>query len=375
MKKKLFLLEIFLFLLALPVYAETYELNTLIPVDTVATVHTEKFDYNELVFSSQLDEKGNSVLRFSSIHNKTVSKVPVSINVLLFNQDKTNVGFLTYCTDRDFSSQYSGFKLSSGQTAPFSIEVTSRYFSNDKSAKDVFYIAVMDENKYCQVGGYDKYIGQTLEEIVGVDSPKAENPIAQFISKLMENSAAQILIIIVIVSLVVLFIFGILLNSLHRKMYGKATILAYLPVANLFVATRLAFGKIVAIVYIIFYLISIGLYAFGITIILPIMSLAAILAILVVIIKLITKKYDLFYFEPGMSYNVDNSPVDNSDFSSNTTESVQPTLDLSYSNSSLEEDDLGELDVSLGEERSESPTVPENTNESNDETDLSKLFH
>ena len=70
MKKKLLLFIIVLFLFQFKnVYAEKYEQYSLIPIDTVATVHTESFEYNEFVFHSGIDDKGNGTITFNSIKN------------------------------------------------------------------------------------------------------------------------------------------------------------------------------------------------------------------------------------------------------------------------------------------------------------------
>ena len=68
--KKLFLLV--LLLLPIMVYAEDYEVKTLIPVDTKASVKTEKFDYNNFIYNSKVDEKGNSLITFESVKNNNV---------------------------------------------------------------------------------------------------------------------------------------------------------------------------------------------------------------------------------------------------------------------------------------------------------------
>ena len=148
------------------VQAEDYKVNTLIPVNTVASVETDKFDYKNFTYNSTVDEKGNATIKFEAIQNNTLSKTAISINVLLFDENKKNIGFLTYCTDKDVSSDNAGFKIRANQVVPFTITVTQRYFVDGKLPKDVRYIAVRDENRYCQICGYSNYKGLTIEEIV-----------------------------------------------------------------------------------------------------------------------------------------------------------------------------------------------------------------
>lgn len=213
MKKFIFLLV----LLLLPVMVNAEEVKTLIPVDTKVSVKTEKFDYNNFVYNSGIDSKGNSLITFESIKNNTVSKTPISINILLFDNNQKNIGFVTYCTDKDLSSNYSGYKLAGNNSVPFSISVVSKYFVSGKSTSDVKYISVLDENKYCQIGGYDKYKDLTIDEIVnGVANKDKENGITKFINDLKENGLIPI-IILVLVGIAVLVIIIMVVSSLLKK--------------------------------------------------------------------------------------------------------------------------------------------------------------
>lgn len=213
--KKIMLLLVLL-LAPIMVYAEDYKEKTLIPVDTVASVKTEKFDYNNFIYNSSFDSKGNSLITFESIKNNTITKKPVSINILLFGDDQKNIGFLTYCTNKDLDSNYSDFELAGNSSAPFSISVVSKYFVDGKTSKDVKYISVLDDNKYCQVGGYDKYSGLTLDEIVnGVVTKKNDNDIHKYIVELQE-SGMMMYIIIGLVGLAVLVIFLMIIGNIIK---------------------------------------------------------------------------------------------------------------------------------------------------------------
>ncbi len=160
-------LILYIFCSVTMVSAINYDTYVLIPADTSATVRTDVFHYNDFIYHSTPNEKGNCSVEFQSIQNVTNFKKPVSINLLLFDANRLNIGFLTYCTDKDVSSDYNGFKLAEGQSTPFTINVTARYFIEGKPPSDVRYVAVMDENEYCQIGGYSKYQGLTVQEIYG----------------------------------------------------------------------------------------------------------------------------------------------------------------------------------------------------------------
>ena len=215
--KKVLLLIIIL-VMPIMVYAEDYSVKTLIPVDTKASVKTEKFDYTNFVYNSRVDEKGNSLITFESIkNNASIGKTPISINILLFGEDQKNIGFVTYCTDKDLDSNYSGYKLPGNTSVSFSINVVSKYFVEGKSTKDVKYISVLDENEYCQIGGYDKYKDLTLDQIVnGATTKKDVNGVTKFINELQEKGLMP-LIIFGLVGLAVLVIVLMVLSSIFKK--------------------------------------------------------------------------------------------------------------------------------------------------------------
>ena len=322
------------------VFAEEYQTMKLIPVDTSATVSTDKFTYQDFMYNSNVDGNGNTIISFGSITNNTISKLPVSINVLLFDTNQKNIGIVTYCSNKDYGNNYEGFKLNGKQSAAFSIKVTNnKYFVKDKGTRDVKYIAVMDENKYCKVGGYSNYEGLTIDEISNgiYSNNKSSISLSRYIEEFKESGIMGMIIPIAIV-LVSLIVFGTILNALYSKMYSKTTILSYVPITNVFIAFQLAFGKIVAFVGVLLFMIAVGITFLGINIGLYIVSGLVGIAFLVVIIKLITKKYDLFYLEPSIKTNtvIDNN-VDNSNVDENNT---QEALDLSYGNAD---------DVSLGD--------------------------
>lgn len=206
------------------VYADDYKTNTLIPVNTVASVETDKFDYKNFVYNSTVDAKGNATIKFETIQNNTLSKTAISINVLLFDESKKNIGFLTYCTDKDVSSDNAGFKIKANQAVPFTISVTKRYFVEGKLPKDVRYIAVRDENRYCQIGGYDNYKGLTIEEILnGPETTKKGLSFPDFSSYI---NMTLILVLFAIIAVV-----GIVLGAIKllKTMKGKK---ASRPVIN-----------------------------------------------------------------------------------------------------------------------------------------------
>ena len=211
MKKLISLLVVLLFVVSSNVYAEEYKTNTLIPVDTKATVETDKFDYKNFYYDSKVDAKGNNNLRFEVIQNNTLSKIAVSINVLLFDENEKNIGYVTYCTDKDVSSNYAGFKLYANQAAPFNITVTEKYLIDGKLPMDVKYIAVKDENKYCQIGGYDNFKGLTISEIVNGVEEKESSPL-----DFLKNKNLIKYLIFIIIGIGIMMLIGFLIKILKN---------------------------------------------------------------------------------------------------------------------------------------------------------------
>jgi len=308
MKKIIFIGVVLAFLFCVvPVKAEEYELNTLIPVNTMATVKTEKFDYVDFSFLTQPNEAGNATINFSSIKNNMVTKAPISVNMLMFDQDKKNIGFITYCTDKDLDSSYSGFKLKGNEVSSFSINVSSKYYVSGKNYKDVSYIAVMDENKYCQIGGYTKYEGKTMNEILGIDvEEEGQESVTSYVQEVIDTAIKFFhsryfkIVLMGIGAIIVLSILGRLLNALYQKMYTHKSGLVFVPIANIYITIKLVFGNIVAIVFGVLSVIAGVLYFLHIKFLAYIILVLWGISLLLVIVKLITKKYDLFYFEPSM---------------------------------------------------------------------------
>ena len=97
--------------------------------------------------------------------------VKLVVKYLLDDENKVNIGYLTYCTDKDVSSDNNRRKIAPNETISFDIAVTKRYFPTDNDKDNgpskVKYISIMDDNPYCTVGGYSKYLGLSHDEIVG----------------------------------------------------------------------------------------------------------------------------------------------------------------------------------------------------------------
>ena len=106
-------------------------------------------------------------------------------------------------------------------------------------------------------------------------------------------------------------------------MYAEKTVLAYLPFTNVYITIKLAFGSMIAKIYMILYFLSFGLVFLHLEILTAILSLVSGVAFILVIIKLITGKYDLLYFEPSVN-NTNNNVGSNeyNNYSNNVNNNV-----------------------------------------------------
>lgn len=323
------LLFIFVFFCVANVNAQSYDVGTLIPVNNSATVETDTFTYNDINFNNY-DNSGYRLISFQSITRKSSgnSPIPISINVLLFDSNEKNIGYVTYCSEKDYDGDYSGYTIKSSQSSPFTIKLVKKYFVNkDDTLKsqytfnDIAYYSVLDDNHFCKVGGYDKYKGLTLEQINSGELSNAKTKKTFNFSDIIPSISGGVLVIVIslLIVFIALFIFGSILNALYKRMYAEKTALAYIPIANSYVCVKLAFGKIVSLVYIILFFVSIPLSFVGIGMIFSsLLGVFCSIAFIVVIIKLITKKYDLFYFEPSVKSNINQVSNYNSDVSTSS---------------------------------------------------------
>lgn len=323
------LLFTFVFFYVANVNAQSYDVGTLIPVNNSATVETDTFTYNDINFNNY-DNSGYRLISFQSITRKSSgnSPIPISINVLLFDSEEKNIGYVTYCSEKDYDGDYSGYTIKSSQSSPFTIKLVKKYFVNkDDTLKsqytfnDIAYYSILDDNHFCKVGGYDKYKGLTLEQINSGELSNAKTKTVFNFSDIIPSISGGVLVIVIslLIVFIALFIFGSILNALYKRMYAEKTALAYIPITNSYVCVKLAFGKIISLIYIILFFISIPLSFAGVGMIFSsLLGVFCSIAFIVVIIKLITKKYDLFYFEPSVKSNINQVSNYNSDVSTNS---------------------------------------------------------
>ena len=365
MKNKIvFFLAVIVSFFTINVNAE--ELNTLYPVDSVISIQTKNFSYSEMKFNSGVkDRNGYPVISFGSITNnsKSTKPIPISIDILMFDSSQKNIGFITYCSEKDLDTDYSGAVIRQKESLPFNLSIVKKYFVKEKSYSDVAYFSVLDDNEYCKVGAYDKYEGLTYEEIKNGITKTEKSP-ADKIDDLVFSLGAGVgfIVVFIFILLFVYIIYGVILNALYKRMYAEKTVLAYLPFTNIYITIKLAFGSMIAKIYMILYFLSFGLVFLHLEILTAILSLVSGVAFIFVIIKLITGKYDLLYFEPSVNntnnnvgsneYNNYSNNVNNNVSTDYTPDTSNSVLDLSYSNNTTDSSSIISSNITIGSSNS-----------------------
>ncbi len=367
------------------VEALEYKTNELIAVNSLATVDTERFLYKDFLFNIN----GNSAnLSFTTIKNKSNSKEYITFNILMFDKDKKNIGFITYCSKKDYESSFANYEIASNQELAFNINISERYFVEGKSINDLSYIALFDENKYCQIGGYSKYQDLTIEQISSgnlADNVDYKNISIETI-KLLINKGIIVMIVIIGILLIALIINGIILNALYKRMFTKTTKLAYIPFLNNYISVKLSFGDLPSKIFLGFLGLALILFLFKIGFLLTLVNIISFVSFIIVIIKLITKNYNLFYYEKLDNLNkntviedknkervsfINHVQEDNMDKNNVSNEDI---VDLSYEN---ESQDTVFGNISVGSNMFNNNINQENNSEKdtdNNESDLSKFF-
>ncbi len=289
----------------MPVFAATHSTMELVPANETATVETNLFTYNDISYSPTVPNRSFGRIGFKSITNNTDKRLPISIDMLLFDAEGKNIGYVTYCTDSDVGGDFSKATLSAKESKPFYINVGSKYFPEENTPSEVAFYAVQDDNSYCHVGGYDKYLGLTIDDIkqgrVMMDDGRGgQFMYDQQIIDLFKSISLQLVMIVLIASLVVCVVKGLFLNALYKRMFDMTSPFSYLPICSEYIAIKLAFGSMLAKIYIIGSILVGGLSAFvpGIALLSLIFGLVNGVAWIIDLIKLITKNYGLCYLEP-----------------------------------------------------------------------------
>lgn len=336
MKKLLYNLLIFVGVFSFSIFdvsASEHEIWDLIPIDTVSSVETEHFLYKDFYYKSSSDINGYTSIEFSSIENLSSKKMPVSISVGLFDSKKENIGVINYCSLADKSSSYSGTELSAGEKSAFSIKIKpDKYNSSDSDLSYVSYITIMDDNKYCKTGGATNF--------VGLDVEKMKNGITNKQLELNESTKQKQMIIktaVLILSVVIVYmLFGSVVSSLYIRMYGVWTSLVYIPIINNYLSFKMSFGPLfgkiltgLMVLCVIFGMLEINIFIY-------ICLFVVAFSLIINVVKILSGKYDLFYYDDENFSNRNNAS-----YIKNDRERMNESGFSFHESQSIEDDNFG----------------------------------
>lgn len=392
--KYLFAVFVFYFFIIMGVNA-VEDQNKLYSISESSSTATNIFTYNSMSYTYD-PNSDSSQFNFGSIVNNTDKSQYVSINILLFDKNKKNIGFATYCSEKDLDGEFSQFKIKAKESVPFNIKVSNKYFIEEKSSKDIAYYSVLDENVYCHIGGYDKYAGLTLEEISKGKISETKKTLQQEVIELSGKINYALIFTALLILIVSYVVTGIILNELNKRMNATSTPIAYIPIGNNYLSVSLAFGTIIGKIYLMALVASFVLFFFGFRFLYYILSFVSSAAFILDIIKLITKKYDLLVFEPvTRSYITTNVVGNTNDQVNNTLSENQINVNADYNAVQSQDDNMNvssgtgnkiiDLNYSAPEEQGTLPlntgvnsvigTVDNGDSKSDkEESDLSNLF-
>ena len=161
------------------VYAENYKIKELIPYKVDTTIHTDNFSYKGIYF----DERG---VHFNGIKNLTDEKKTISISIGLFDKNGKNVGTINFCE----------MELNAKDEMSFIIEFEDKYFGENKSVKDVKYIAVLSDNITCKKKGSRDFVGQSVDKM-GISHRDTFDDDSKLLISILSVVGGIVLIIIV----------------------------------------------------------------------------------------------------------------------------------------------------------------------------------
>ena len=393
------------------VYAQLHVLAAV--GSSIASSNYEHYSYS----NTQIYRQGNEMFITSTVKNNKKKNSSICIEVLLFDENKNNIGVFNYNSAKDYETQFADYKIPSGGTVTFNHKIIDKYLANKEknTLDDIAYFSIINENEYCKIGGYDNYYKKSYDSIVSdigvVHSGTKFDIIVSKINRYIPidglnvgvGIGAVIVIVALIIFLAIWIAFGAFLNKLHNAMYGKTTPLAYVPIANSYLCVKMAFGKIIALSYLGVSLLA-GLLTFlGLGFLVTITSLAEIAAFILDIIKLATGKYDLAYLDHiktnvvdnyntndnnnqsfmnnNMSTDVNNNQAFNNqnqpnEYGYSQEDKVKESLMGVSTDKALDEDNSNnnfedKMNVNLG---SSNTNNEQNNNNDSGESDLSKFF-
>lgn len=281
------------------VYDNVYAANSidLIPSNEVYSVDMDHFYYSDVSFSP--DSKS---FKINQVKNKNDKASYLGVSILLFDENSVNIGFISYCTGKDLDGEYAQFRANPGALSPLAIDVKDRYFVGDHGVYDVAYYALLDDNYSCRSIDSNKYEGLTIEEIREGKVSSNYNDNTLWLSDLFKKIDFNTFITFLVIAIIAYIIIGLIVSLLYVEMYKKGLFLCFIPIVNVIVGIRLAFGYILCIIYTLLLILAIALFIMNSNfILLIILGVIYVICLIVLVYKKVTDKYRLFYVEDAIS--------------------------------------------------------------------------
>ena len=342
MKKKFIIITLICCLFSyIDVYAadaKEYSLMELIPVEETASVSTEIFDYKRFKYETDIPNETYGVLEFDSVYNKTRFEKPISVSVLLFNEDKINIGLVNYCSTKDLSGEYAQLKVGAKSSTKFTIYIDRNYFTGNYIRSDVKYIAIVDSNEKCYIGEENKYAGLTMADIkVGRVSPDYNKYSIFYYLSFIVNMGIYAFLACLMVIMSIYTYLAIVMNRLNKEMFNKKTKLTFIPFVRIAISMNISFGRILAFIHVGILILGILMAVMNSNFILLIVYFAiALLSFIINIVKYKKKNYNFMHFDPFIVNDGTNPVYAWKKIKVSGQKKAQQILDLSYNDASVE---------------------------------------
>ena len=311
--KKIYLFFLFLccFFLCSPVLARDGSTLELISIEEEGvSIDTGDFYYQNVSYRAKRFNEKRDKIFFELVKNQTDEDRPFSVSLLLFDEEQKNIGFISYCSSRELGGDYALLEIKSGASSKFEISLKKDYFITGKGVSYLKYFSILDSNIDCKKYASNKYEGLTIDEI---KSGKISSNYKERFPKLMEffqKYNLKTLLLIVIGSIAFYLVICAIQNLLYKKMFIDGSVLNFIPGIHLCFMVILSFGPIIGVIYFLLFILSIVLWILiHSSALFYILIGIAISCFAFDIIKLISKKYDLCYFDPFT--HPDDSPIYN----------------------------------------------------------------
>ena len=301
MKKKYIFIALLLYIFTcVNVYAgELVNKNTLVPANEPFNINTENFDYRNIKYYPNVVDSKYGAIDIDSIHNKTDKSKPISFNIMLFNKNKDFIGYVSYCSIKELDSKFAQTYLKPDAREAVTIPVDLKYLSAKYDKEDVAYLLFANDNIKCKITDKSIYAGLSLYGIeTGKPSPKYDkDSLENRVNRVINIGLPKFLLIFLVIAAIYTTILMVI-NALYNRMYNKSSYLAWVPIFNSVASMRVAFGSIIAVLYLV--LLLVGLYSFIVLNKMPILLISCILMVLsfmLNVVKLITGQYTLMYLD------------------------------------------------------------------------------